>query len=234
MGNINGNGLLVALNDGANNRGGEIEFRTDNGSKCPTVNDNPRKFNDFSRSGAKVPDDSGNLGQFQADAAADIAKTIVRIDDPSGGFTDLYTIDESTPGSGFQKGYGIGAAVTVFPGFMDLGTAGVARAIEEGLQSYKYQLRDGSGNPISGATIVPSDGAHVPIRAGGSSSQIFFQVNQTLTFTNGTASEFNVERIDVRDNGNNALLFQATNFSATVPQNGKLNFTTLKMQLTLP
>lgn len=237
MGSVHENGFNTAIEHGAANGQGEIEYNTQAGGACPTEGANPRSLGSFAfvDGGNNVPKSSITFPTFQASNSSDIEEVVLYVNDPdnsgpSGDVSKFLTVDSNTSGSGFPETYGTGAEVTVNAGYVDFGSNGLARAVADGLQSYKYELRDGNGNKIT--TITPSDGAHVSIVYDSGGQQ--FRISNTLSITNTSGSQWNVERIDVRDNGNGALLFNSTGFSANVVDNGTINFTTLELDVTLP
>lgn len=237
MGNIRELTIIEAIKTGLKNFNDcRAIYRDDNGSQITTNGGNPQSRNITTLlppdGNGNIPGSSDVLGTFQADGSGTIGATEIQVKQSFGfGFQELFTVDSSTPGSGMPSSYEDGATVTINAGHMDFGSQGVGDAVYNGInnasgtEQYKYQLRNGSGTLLK--TVTPSSGAHVNIEYNGG-----FQIKNTLTFTNNGTSPWNAEQIEVVEDSTDALLFEASNFSADVPVNGKLNFTTLKLELT--
>jgi hypothetical protein len=235
MGSIDSTGFDISINSGASNGSYEIEYQTDTGGLFPAVNANPKsegsQFFGYNLTQGQFPAGAGaNFPDIVASADTSIGAVVVRINDPGGAKQRLYTVDQNTSGSGFPKTVPLGAEVRTDQGFIDLGSVGLARAVDLSLQSYKYELTDGSGTVYK--TITPSDGAHVPIQYTGGSLPKQFEIGSNLQFSNNSGSEWsNVQQINVRDTNGGELLFSDSGFSAIVPDNGSVTFTTLRLEV---
>jgi hypothetical protein len=236
MGSIDPTGFDIAINSGTLTGNAEVEYRTDGGGLFPIVNTNLISNNPTSESsafltggGSQLPSGTG-FTDIVASQDTSIGSVIVRLNDPNGGKQRLFTVDQNTPGSGFPESVPVGAEVRIDFGYIELGSNGLARALEQSLQSYRFELTNGSGTIYK--TITPSDGAHVPIQYSGGSLPKEFQIGSNLQFSNNSGSEWsNVQQINVRDTNNGELLFSDSGFSAIVPDNGSVTFTTLRLEV---
>jgi hypothetical protein len=237
MGSIDSTGFDIAINSGTQTGNPEVEYRTDGGGLFPIVNTNQISNNPTSdesplfinQGGSQLPSGVG-FTDIVASQETSIGSVIVRLNDPNGGKQRLFTIDQDTPGSGFPESVPLGAEVRIDFGYIELGSNGLAKAVAQSLQSYKYELTNGSGTVYK--TITPSDGAHVPIQYNGGSLPKQFQIGSNLQFSNNSGSEWsNVQQINVRDTNSEELLFSDSGFSAIVPDNGSVTFTTLRLEV---
>jgi hypothetical protein len=234
MGSINEAGFSTAINNGANNGDGEVEAFEDDNSSIVTVGSNPEtlpsSFFGDPKNG-NFPDAAKTLMTFEADEDGNISRVDVRIADPNApGLTRIMRLDENDTNTDFPASFQNGSDVTVNPGYIDAGSQGLAEAIGTGLGSYKYKLQDGSGTTFK--TLTPTDSAHEPITYNGGSVPVIFEITSNLTFDNASGSSWStVEKIRVEDNSSGELLFQDSSFSTSVPDQGSITFTTLRLEV---
>jgi len=234
MGSINEAGFSAAINNGANNGDGQIEAFEGDNSTIATTGSNPEtlpaSFFADPQNG-NFPRATRTLMTFEADEDGNISRVDVRIADPSSpGLTRIMRLDENDTGTDFPASFQNGSDVTVNPGFIDAGSQGLAEALGTGLGSYRYKLKSGSGGTFK--TLTPTDGAHVPIGYSGGGVPVVFEIGSNLTFNNASGSEWSdVQSIRVEDNSTGSLLFEDSSFSASVPDQGSITFTTLRLEV---
>jgi hypothetical protein len=235
MGSINEAGFSAAIQNGANSGDGEIEaFEGDDSSIVTSSGNNPESlpssfFGDPQN--GNFPRATRTLMTFEANQDGNISRVDVRITDPSSpGLTRIMRLDENDTGTDFPASFQSGSDVTVNPGYINAGSQGLAEALGTGLGSYRYKLQNGSGTTLK--TLTPTDGAHVPIGYSGGGVPVVFEIGSNLTFDNTSGSEWSdVQSIRIEDNSTGSLLFEDSSFSASVPDQGSITFTTLRLEV---
>jgi hypothetical protein len=229
MGQIDVGGFDNAVNNGASTSTQEIGYYDGNDTLIGAINSNPKILQGSvfeNPVNGQIPDPNESYPELRAGGNGNISRMDINI-----GGSRLMRLDENDPGTNMPQSFQTYDLLDPSPGYIECGSQGLANALAYGLGSYEYELRDSSDNLYT--QISPGDAAHVPITYTGGSTPVTFDIGSNLEFENTSGGTWgDIQKIIVRRTGANAgILFSYSNFDVSLPDGGRLIWTTLRLNV---